>query len=251
MDKTIISQLEALGLSESEARVYLALLAFTEVSVQAVAKAAEVGRSAAYPILESLLDKGLVERLERDTASYRACDPEKLLEYADAAVVKAAETDTSMRALTGELEPGIAGFEFTPRATYFDTAEGLKTLRNEVERAAKSALVRALMHSKQFPNTLMRSGSRVIVAAERPFKISGAGDSASLRLVPKEHHPFTSDLFIIGDTIAVISDTETFAIRIGSKDFADVVKESFDLAWEEAGRLDAKLRKTGNGGAKK
>lgn len=66
--------------------------------------------------------------------------------------------------------------------------------------------------------------------------------NAKIRLIPKNKYSFASDLFIFGDIIAVISDTEEFAVRVESTDFADVAKEAFDLAWEEAGRLKFALR---------
>ena len=55
------TDLEQLGLSSAEARVYLALLENGVVGATAIASAAEVPRSSVYPTLCSLADKGMVE----------------------------------------------------------------------------------------------------------------------------------------------------------------------------------------------
>ena len=45
--------------------------------------------------------------------------------------------------------------------------------------------------------------------------------------------------------------TEEFGVIIQSQDVADVMKSLFGLAWEEAGRLDAKIRNKVTGKMKK
>jgi HTH-type transcriptional regulator, sugar sensing transcriptional regulator len=58
-------QLDQFGLSEKEARVYLAVLQLGESSVQVIAAKAEIHRVSTYDILDSLIEKGFVRKLKR------------------------------------------------------------------------------------------------------------------------------------------------------------------------------------------
>jgi hypothetical protein len=56
--------------------------------------------------------------------------------------------------------------------------------------------------------------------------------------VPADIYPFSSELRIYADKIVFISTSEEFGVIIQSQDIADVMKSLFNLAWEEAGRLN-------------
>jgi sugar-specific transcriptional regulator TrmB len=60
------------GLSEYQARVYLALLEFPSLPAGALAKAAQIPRNRLYEVLEELQGLGLVEIILGETRSYRA-----------------------------------------------------------------------------------------------------------------------------------------------------------------------------------
>src|SRR5581483_5382878 len=60
------------GLSEYQARVYLALLDFPALPAGSLAKAAQIPRNRLYEILEELQSMGLVEILLEENRKYRA-----------------------------------------------------------------------------------------------------------------------------------------------------------------------------------
>src|SRR5688500_7746501 len=60
------------GLSEYQARVYLALLEFPSLPAGALAKAAQIPRNRLYEVLEELQGMGLIEIILGETRSYRA-----------------------------------------------------------------------------------------------------------------------------------------------------------------------------------
>ncbi|MEK7460666.1 MAG: helix-turn-helix domain-containing protein, partial [Patescibacteria group bacterium] len=74
--------LEKLGLSEKEARVYLALLGIGQATVQQIAKKAGVVRPTTYVILETLSKKGLATTVEKNGKVYFAAEsPEQLQQF--------------------------------------------------------------------------------------------------------------------------------------------------------------------------
>lgn len=69
----------ALGISDYEARVYLAVLEFPGAVLTDVAKKADISRTAAYPPIQSLLRRGMLSEVKIGKRKhYHALDPTKL-----------------------------------------------------------------------------------------------------------------------------------------------------------------------------
>lgn len=79
MDGQHLSELELIGLSPSEARVYTLLLTNGPAGAQAVAEAGSLNRSTSYQVLRALVDMGLVESSAGYGSRYRAVPPEQAL----------------------------------------------------------------------------------------------------------------------------------------------------------------------------
>ncbi len=79
-----ITILEKIGLTESEARVYLALLKLGESTAGPIVNEAKVTRSKIYDILERLRNKGLVSYITKEsTKHFSATSPDNILNYLD------------------------------------------------------------------------------------------------------------------------------------------------------------------------
>lgn len=75
----LITILTNLGLSENESKVYLAALVLGASSILGIAKAAEINRTTAYAIIDSLQKKGLMNiEISGLKKRFIAEDPEKL-----------------------------------------------------------------------------------------------------------------------------------------------------------------------------
>ncbi|MCF7835696.1 MAG: helix-turn-helix domain-containing protein [Candidatus Marinimicrobia bacterium] len=76
----MISKLKQLGLSEKEAKVYLASLELGEATVQEIAKQAGVNRPTTYVQIEKLTKMGLMSSVEKEGKKYfNAEEPNQLL----------------------------------------------------------------------------------------------------------------------------------------------------------------------------
>src|SRR5260370_35767067 len=103
------AELVELGLSPTEAQVYLALVQSTALSASAIAAATALSRTATYQILCALSDKGLVESGAGYGSKFAAIAPERALpaliaheEEALAQRKKVAETLSQRLALLAE-----------------------------------------------------------------------------------------------------------------------------------------------------
>ena len=77
-------ELKKLGLTDGEARVYLALLNLNSSTVGPIAKKSKVAYSKIYSVLERLLKKGLASYITKERTKYfQALDPERLIEYVE------------------------------------------------------------------------------------------------------------------------------------------------------------------------
>ncbi len=77
--KNITDVLSSLGLTNNQARIYLALLDLGTASVKQVAKKTGFQRPNLYDVLEELKEKGLATYIQKGKASYyTAVDPEEL-----------------------------------------------------------------------------------------------------------------------------------------------------------------------------
>jgi HTH-type transcriptional regulator, sugar sensing transcriptional regulator len=114
MDNKHRAQLVELGLSPTEARVYLVLLQSPGLSASAIASASGLSRTAVYQILCTLSDKGLVESGTGYGSKFALVAPQQALpaliaqeEQAVAQRKKVAETlSQTLGTLAGSVEPG-------------------------------------------------------------------------------------------------------------------------------------------------
>jgi len=72
----VLSILQSLGLSDYESRVYFSLVLLGPAKASEISKQAEVPRSKIYEVLESLIEKQLVEVSKEKPKLFKAIDPE-------------------------------------------------------------------------------------------------------------------------------------------------------------------------------
>jgi len=76
--KSLKRGLRAVGLTNLEAEVYVKLLELKQARVTKLAQKTGVTRTQLYPLLEKLLEKGFVKRLDCSPAIYSVVEPKKL-----------------------------------------------------------------------------------------------------------------------------------------------------------------------------
>lgn len=71
--------LSLIGLTDLEADVYIELLKLKQTKVSELAKITKVTRTQLYPLLEKLVEKGVVEKIENKVTFYKVIEPEELI----------------------------------------------------------------------------------------------------------------------------------------------------------------------------
>ncbi len=97
--------LEQIGLTESEIKVYLALLKLGQTTAGPIVDEAKVTRSKIYDILERLKNKGLVSYIIKESTKYfSAADPSNIIQYLDDKEEEIEKQKYSIKNLLPQLE---------------------------------------------------------------------------------------------------------------------------------------------------
>lgn len=125
-----IKILEQIGLTESEIKVYFALLKLGSASTGPIIDKAKINHSKIYLILNKLLDKGLVSFvIKNKVRHYQASDPDNLLRYLKAKKESIAEQEKELEKLLPELKMQQMKKDIQT-ATIYTGYEGIKTIFN-------------------------------------------------------------------------------------------------------------------------
>ena len=88
----ITEALQNLGLNEKEAKVYIALIQLGKATAYSIATRSNLKKPTTYVVLETLIDKGIVQKLPRaKKAVYVAIAPEELFAVAKSKIKNAEE----------------------------------------------------------------------------------------------------------------------------------------------------------------
>jgi len=249
-------ELQNLGLSDKEASVYLAALELGTDTVQRIAAKAKVKRVTTYVVLETLMKKGLVSKVEKEKKTfYVAEEPERLGRFLDALIKELNFKKNNLAPLLKQLSLIDNVKTNKPIVRFFEGREGVDTLiddfykelASEKEKTEKNRAPLYLAYSrdllnKYFPPEEIKKNRDVRVKANVEaialFNQAKSDEkfikSKSYRLSDK-NYPFPCDIAIFKDKIRMISlGSEPSAILIIDKNLACGMESLFRLAEEGA-----------------
>lgn len=255
MDEQLITQIEDLGLSNKEARVYLANLMLGPAGVQQIADTSGIKRVTTYVILESLVGLGLVSQTSKAKKTlFNAESPENLQRL----LSKKEQAIQEQKQQLQELLPELSGLKTLPHdaptVKLYDSAEGLRTLiRDYIASHAKSGdqiygmSNMDLLHdffpeiatNQGNPDRLKSGVSSKLIYTSKNGPIMAKTDKQAnrqSRYVSAEKYPINSDMTIVNDSVVLmsLSGQRPLGVTIQSKEIAKGLKVLFDLAWESA-----------------
>lgn len=253
----MLEELNKIGLSNNEARVYLALLELGSATVQQIAQVAQVNRPTTYVQLETLMKDGLVTFFEKAPSNkklksktyFRVEDPEYLQKLVSRERSQIDERERELVGILPELGRLFASSGERPRVRFFDGIEGLKTMDEECLKT-KNKLIEGAMslddvekvfppETDYYPERRIKKGihTRGIYTSSRGpvLKASDKKMLRETRFVPIDKYPFACDINIYDDTVSLASvRKKPFGVLIENKEIADSLRSLLKLAWEAA-----------------
>jgi HTH-type transcriptional regulator, sugar sensing transcriptional regulator len=243
----LASQLKSLGLSDKEAKVYLAMLELGPATVMDISTKAGINRPTTYVEIDSLRKRGLAAAHKKGSKRlFGAESPEQFEFY----LVREMQAIDEKKELLGKMLPDLKAMynlgEKKPQVRFFEGLEGLMKMQDEFLKAKPYeilAITSADDVLKVFPRQMenyspervkRKIPSRVIYTSVKGDFLK-AGNVKALRqtrFISPDKMPFHADITIFGDAVAIaaLKGNLSGAI-IEHKEIAASFKGLFEFAW--------------------
>lgn len=254
MNEHLVEHLEELGLSQKEARVYMACLTLGPSTVQKIADFSGIKRVTTYVILESLQSLGLASQSSHGRKTYfSAEDPSNLRRLLDKRDQELSEQKRRLE----DILPGLKSLETkpsdSPEVHFYNTKEGINSIFNSYMGEGNIAQGAEMMYGisnidqvyAYFPEfkaalanperTKKHIRSRFIYTSQ-DGPILRESDKKSFRdsrYLPADKFPLNADFNIIGDNIVMLSlvGDSPLGITIHSRELAAGMRAIFEAVW--------------------
>lgn len=255
----MLKELQDIGLSEKEAKVYLAALELGPTTAEKLATHAKVNRSTTYVQLESLMKVGLMSTYEEGKKTFFAPEsPSYLKKILDLKRNEIVSKEKELGILLPDLMHLFDGAGERPMVRFFMGRDGVANLRNQTWENNKSKKVLTLYsfdtladtfteeEREEYSENRAKSGvtARVIYnRKEGPFP-----DDPSL-LIDRRHMPesalvVTNDIMIFDDKVAISNLKGTlFGVLIENAQIAQSMTSIFEFMWKESEKFQPKKLK--------
>jgi sugar-specific transcriptional regulator TrmB len=245
----MLKELQDIGLSEKEARVYIAALEIGKATADHLAKQAKIVRPTTYVQLDSLMKQGLMSKYEEDKKTYFVPEsPENLKRIFE---LKRKEFDVKEKELHGLLPDLSKMYDSAgerPSVRFFDGKSGIITLREEAlstkEKviyviSSNDALAAVLSHEERDAFSEKRSKKGIttkLLYTRDEGKLPDQPPINTERAFLKPADlPLATDMVIFDDHVGIMTlKGKLLGVLIQSKEVRDSMLAIFNFLWKNA-----------------
>ncbi|MCD4666903.1 ArsR family transcriptional regulator [archaeon] len=239
-----LEELQKYGLSEKEAKVYLALLKKGPSTVNDIAEKADLVRTTTYDVLKKLKEEGIVGSMNYNKILYfEPATPEKLIQILD-------ERKKHITSILKELKQLRKDIPEIPRSEIYEGKHGVKTVFQIILESKKPlygyANYKAMIdfvksYGPNFINTRAKRKIPIKIITEsskessRDLKTKDKQQLRETRTIP-ELCNVNLNQYMNDEFVAILSSNieNPIGIIIYHKDFAKEQKIIFEKLWEIA-----------------
>lgn len=245
--------LKEIGLSESEKKVYLALLDLGDSTRGDIVSKSGVTGSKVYELLEKLQGKGLISIYIKDKIKhFRPTNPKQLLNYLEEKKAKMSEIEEQTKNILPEL---LLKYDSSKKDQEVELITGLRGLqiifREQVDSLKKGEVCYVIGGTKGSGEEIVQGFFEKIHLMREAKKIKTKmlfnlnQKQTTSKLYSSKKYPHTSTKYIEHSspvainiykdkTIIIIFGEQITSIYIKSQDVADSFIEYFNLLWKQA-----------------
>lgn len=246
----MLTELKNLGLSEKEAKVYLAALELGSSAVQKIGRKAGVNRATTYVMIESLIKRGLISSFEQGKKRlFVATHPSQLLR-----LIKQKELDIQelKENLEKDLLPQLLSIHNIsgdkPRVRFFEGKAGLQAMCDDFLRTTDKkieavyplegyAKIFTEKENEQYKEAREKKNIYVqaIYTSTTGQELLDNKYSARIQ-VPHKEFPLEADITFYNNKtgIASFAKEKPIGVIIEDKHITQTLRSLFKLAWETA-----------------
>lgn len=241
----MLHELKKAGLSDKEAKVYVALLELGKASVQDIAKKSGVNRATTYLMIESLQARGLAYRAQVGKRTHFAANsPEKLLHVLDEKRKRIEDDAEEIKELLPELRALYADSPEKPKIRFYEGKEGIKEILNDMLESGAKEIQE--IYTSDYVRTVLKDeekGEIVRRRVEKGIRVRGIHTRSEgphtelpplseLHYISGDRFPILSDILIYGDRVALFAlQGKQIGLIIESPALAKTFGTIFELAW--------------------
>ena len=227
--------LKNMGLTESESRVYLALLELGPSLAGSISRKTGIHRRNVYDLTERLIQKGLIGYiLKNNRRLFEAANPERFREILE-------EKQKELMESMGELKLLYGKTKEKQETNFYKGVEGLKTVFEDQLESSREILIQGASQSafeilpfyfKWYDQDRVKKKIKVrIIASE---KLGKKIPLAEIRYIPQKYaNPLAINIY--GDKVAIILwKKEPISIVIKNSEIAESYRNYFELMWKMA-----------------
>lgn len=235
-----------LGLSDKEAKIYLFLLTVDESNAAEISKKTRINRTTIYPVVDSLIEKGLVQEINRNEKIYvRALSPEKIETYVEEQKIKLSEQSKLVKDMVPKFKAISRGLGERPIVEYYEGKEEvLRSAKNMFvegdggilyviyprDEIEKSFTVKELDFLKQ---RRIEKNIKVVSIYSYTKGEYVSDITIDRKRVDPEKNPIKAEIGIYGESVRIhIFGKHMGTIFIKSVDVAETLRSLFKLAFE-------------------
>jgi len=242
--------LEQIGLTPTEAKVYLALLELGESKAGEILKKSNLNSGRIYEVLSSLEKKGLISTIiKKKIKLFIPSPPERVLSYAKERIEALEERKNEMEEILPSLQEKFSKLKQKTSVEVFFGAAGQKTAYSLLFKEAKkdknlyvTGIVSKEKYSKEIINNLiyyvykertrLKLKTHKLASEETRNEEIFKSDKSSTKYLP---FPLFTGIQTLGDTTIILLEKDPIiSIVIHNKNITNDFKEQFRFLWKIA-----------------
>ncbi len=240
MNKAHLALVTELGLSEKEARVYLASLELGTGNVSDIANRAGIKRTSVYNFIDRLIGLGIIIQNTNEPKSYQAVEPKYLARIQQDRLDVIKTRLPELNALTNLSQT-------KPRIQYFEGTTQMQHIEREILNCKKELLViwnrkRVVeqLGGKEYLEELdklrreKKVHIRLIAVKDEDLEFEGgeADKTREIRWAPSGmDFPMGISIYDTGKVGLITSQEEKFGILIESQELERTMRQLFEAFW--------------------
>lgn len=245
----MLRELQDIGLSEKEARVYSAALELGPATADQLAKHGKIVRSTTYVQLESLMEKGLMSTYEQGKKTFFAPEsPELLKRFLAKQKENIGAKENDLASFLPDLLRQFESAGERPVVRFFPGKEGVSIVREEIltTKEKKTYAIFSPEHLEKIYSTKyldeysdrrreLGIHSKGIYINKEYFSRAGIDNLTERRFLPPSIFPLSIEINIFDDKTVISSLEGTlFSMLVQSKQISDSMKSIFNFLWEKS-----------------
>lgn len=236
---TLQSAIENIGLTDKQAKIYLANLELGPSSIQNIAEKAQIKRTTVYSVIESLLEQGLISKFSDEKGQkFQAKAPEALIKQLE-------QRQKNLKSILPQLQAITNIGDIKPEVRFYQGREGLRTVyedtlqtKNEILSLASAEDIYQVLpdYIPKYLQKRIKKGikMRAIVQDSLKARIHQKRDEKEFRQTKLvQDLNLTIEKNIYADKVALMSfRAYPMGIIIKSPQIAKSEKAIFELLWQ-------------------